>query len=523
MPSAPSRLPRLAALTALALVPLSGCGSDEAASTVGQGLAHVVPASALFYGEVQVRPDHDTATDLDAIVDRFAPGKTAEGLIRHDFPTWFKAPKPSLDKDVLPWLGVHAAAVVTAVHPRTHAAPDWALLFESTDNVKARAALAKDNDKDVTRRTYQGVQYFYDHSDHQAFGLVDGTVVGGTRGAFKAIVRATRSGSGLGDQERYKQVIDPVDDGAFGFVFGDFEKTIDVVQRVKPGGTVARQAEPMRRMLELQGLGTFGAGLFVTNKTMKVRMASVGVPKALQTGGEPQVAALPGGAWAGSGSGSSDLGAEISATLDRMRGLTGSGIDVGRDLEHFRRQTDIDVEKDLLPWMGGAGLFVHGASKRDLGGALVIETKDPAATRLAMGKLRTMAVRNGLHPRVFKAMGIDDGFSMSLRGLPVRGYAALSGKRFVFALTRPAVDAALSPAKHLGDDPAFKAAAKTLDPGMAPASFVDVPKVAGLFTLACHGVGCADLRRTLSHVATVVTGHKHEGTVAIQTTVVALR
>ena len=56
-----------------------------------------------------------------------------------------------------------------------------------------------------------------------------------------------------------------------------------------------------------------------------------------------------------------------------------------------RSRPALDLRKDVLGWMGDAGVFVGGTTSADLGGALVIKTTDPAKTKRTMAVLERFA------------------------------------------------------------------------------------------------------------------------------------
>ena len=63
------------------------------------------------------------------------------------------------------------------------------------------------------------------------------------------------------------------------------------------------------------------------------------------------------------------------------------GVDVDQVLRQFEQQTGIDLREDVLSWMGDAGVFVPGTTLSDIGGALVVESKDAAKSEAFVGEL----------------------------------------------------------------------------------------------------------------------------------------
>lgn len=521
MLSTPSRLPLLAALAAVALVPLTGCGGDEqAASTVGQGLAHLAPPASIFYGEAAVQPTGKAKVDLDALISDFAPGESSQKLLAR-LTTDTKG-RWSFKRDVEPWLGKHVGVAVTRLPASSRATPGLALLAETTDGAKAFAALRRSPKGKLSEREYGGTKYLFDDGDDTAGALVGRTLVVGTVPALKSIIDTAKTGNGLGDQERYKHVVDAVDDDAIATAYGDVSRLFGALMGLSAASVDRRQLKAADKIVEQQGFKTIAAGIVVQDKALKLRVASVSKLKDYGDGGSAQLAATPEGSWAAAGV--SQLGKVVGTNLDQVRAITGSGYDVGAALEAFRRKTDIDVEKDLLPWMGDAGLFVRGTSVTDLGGALVVESTDPGATRAVLGKAKGVALKAGMRPRILTAKGVDDGFSARPKGLPVEVFVALAGKRFVIAANRSALDEALDPRTRLGDDPAYKAAVAQLGDGVKPGLFIDVPKVTGLIGLAADDKAAfAKAKTKLDKVKTIIAGGRHVGDMRVLTVSVGLR
>src|SRR5205823_4707519 len=135
-------------------------------------------------------------------------------------------------------------------------------------------------------------------------------------------------------------------------------------------------------------------------------------------------------------------------------------------ITQFETATGLKVKDDLLSWMGDAGLFVEGDSLPTLGGALVIQSTDPAKTRTAItkikGLLRTFNQRPGPAPA-----GTSAGFTIrSGSGKPV--LIGLAGSRFVIAYGNKALRDAVHPSSTLGSKPTFQGASGLLGSSAKP-------------------------------------------------------
>jgi Protein of unknown function (DUF3352) len=150
-------------------------------------------------------------------------------------------------------------------------------------------------------------------------------------------------------------------------------------------------------------------------------------------------------------------------------------------LQGLQSQLGIDVQKDLLSWMGDAALFVRGTSMYELGGALVVKSKDPAASRKAIGTLRKLLEGLNVKTGALSGAGTSgaDGFSIDVGPLPAGIQVAAKDDKFVIAYGKDALSDALDPSSTLGDSEPFKTAAGLLD-GAKPSLFLDTPQVVKL-------------------------------------------
>ena len=121
-------------------------------------------------------------------------------------------------------------------------------------------------------------------------------------------------------------------------------------------------------------------------------------------------------------------------------------------------QAGLDIDKDILGWMGEGAMFVTGDSPATIGGALVVQSKDPAAMRAAIPKLGSLISRfaAGSSARELHATGVDAGIAVRAQGVPAPVEIAAAGDRFVIAVGHDALREAIAPTSRLGDDPDFR-------------------------------------------------------------------
>ncbi len=479
----------------------------------------MAPASSAFYVEAAIRPKGDLKADLDALVQKFAPGQDVGKRI--DDALQGSSDKVDYKRDIKPLLGERAGFVVTGLQTGAGEDLDAAGIIETTDADKALATLRKNADGKVEDRAYGGVDYQFDTARTLTTGIVDDTLIVGTEPAFKAIVDASK-GDGLDTNAGYAKAVDAVDENALAFVYGDVRRLFDLIGRSARGAAGVKRFEGVREFLDRRGVKSFAAGLAVTDTSVKIRAATDIKENGQGDAPAKTLAALPAGSWAALGLG--DLGKSLSDGLDSLKTISGPGFDLQRGLDQLEQQAGIDVQKDLLSWMGQSGIFVRGTSLTDIGGALVVQSKDPAATKAALAKARTIVAGADLPAQDLTGKGIDDGFSVRPSGAPIEVFAALAGERFVLAINRAALEEAINPAKKLEDDDAYKAATDLLGDDLKPTFLLDFPKVAGLIGLAAGDQpGYARVKPYLDKITTIVAGSKREDDLQVQTLAVGVR
>ena len=125
-----------------------------------------------------------------------------------------------------------------------------------------------------------------------------------------------------------------------------------------------------------------------------------------------------------------------------------------------------------------------------LGGALIVKSKDPAASRKATGTLRKLLQGLDVKTGALSGAGSSgaDGFSIDVGQLPAGIQVAAKDDKFVIAYGKDALADALDPSSTLGDSEPFKTAAGLLD-GAKPSLFLDTPQVVKLASSVAGGTG----------------------------------
>jgi hypothetical protein len=478
----PRFVPALAVLAAVA-IPIAGCGdsssNSSSAGNAGADPAAFLPASAPVYVEAQVQPSDDLKAGATTVAGKILrtgdPGGKIVGLIDKGL----KDDGASYEQDIAPWLGQRAGLAVTGVGAGGKD-PDIVAAIGSKDDDAAQKFV--DSRKGGSDREYRGVKYRYKADDDLAAAVVDHAVVLGTERGFKSAIDA-RSGDTLANSATFKKARETMGTDGLGFVYADpgrfFDLAVGAASGTAADGVDAAQLKMFKGLLTGSGLQSLAAKLDVASNALRIDAAAIGVKTKAGSGDGPgAAAAVPAGSWLSVG----DVGGTFNKAITSLgeSGATG-GMDPATLLQGLQSQLGIDVQKDLLSWMGDAALFVRGTSMDELGGALVVKSKDPAASRKATGTLRKLL--KGLDVRTGALSGNGssgaDGFSIDVGQLPAGIQVAAKGDKFVIAYGKDALADALDPSSTLGDSEPFKTAAGLLD-GAKPSLFVDTPQVVKL-------------------------------------------
>jgi hypothetical protein len=246
-----------------------------------------------------------------------------------------------------------------------------------------------------------------------------------------------------------------------------------------------------------------GMHFHADGSAVRADVAAVGGAKPGAPPDPDVLAGLTGKAWLAAGVG------QVGARLREQLGGSGAILSL------VGAQAGIDIEKDLLDWMGEGAVFVTGDSPATIGGALVVRSSDPAATRAAIPKLAALVARfaRGSESRALHAPGVDAGVSIRAQGIPARIQIAAAGDRFVIAVGRGALHEAIAPSARLGDEPDFRAAAATLGQGLRPSAYVGAGAVTPLATVLAtrSGADVRGVRATLSRFSALVAADRGDG------------
>ncbi len=454
----------------LAAFAIAGCGGSS--SSGGADPASLAPATSPLFVEATVRPEGSLKTNIEDLSKKLAGISDPGTLIVDQIDSGIaqSGEKMSFEDDIEPWLGEKAGVFFQRYDGEDFSGVGAA--FQSTDDNAASAfvdKLAQTSDSPVTQGSYEGVDYTTDSEDGTSVGVVDDFVVlTEDKQTFESVVDASK-GDSLADEGKYTDAVSGAPADSLADAYVNIGALLD-----SAGGQVNQQV--------LDFYNSLGYDLSDSTALASVVAGSdqVEVDVSTNAGGGIDAAGLtdfigsfPANSWAAFAS--PNVGDQAQKIVDSFdqNGIPGS-IPPGQFKSALARQ-GIDVEK-IASSIGDVGLFVEGTGPSDLGGALVIEAKNPQAATESLGKLTDLLRNSGATG--FKQ--IPGGFSISdpqdLGQQPVEVVA--KDDRIVVGYGDQATQQALSggSGQTLDSSSAFDDAAKSLG-GTDLAGFVDIAPV----------------------------------------------
>jgi Protein of unknown function (DUF3352) len=477
------RAASLAALSLLAAL-LVACGGGGASGEADP--ASAVPADAMFYGEVAIKPEGDTRDDALAAAGKVLRTDDPSGKI-HELLDKALAEenetKLDWDKDIKPWLGDRVGIWFDS-QLDINGDPGGSLIVAVTDQDAAVAAVRKGStnsgDK-LTKRSYKGSDYDVDQ-DGDAFGVVgDDFLAFGPEPQFRRTVDAQKGGQSLSESDRYKKALDKLDDKRLAHFSVDFQKIFELA--AKQNGE--QQLQQLKSVIPFDKLGPL-MGSFQANGdrlALDASLAAQGKAAGLGALGNlysasstPLLQDLPGESWGAYGAGK--YGQSLRAALDQYAGLFGGAA----AREQLKNQFGIDLDEDILSWIGDIAVFVRGDTLQTIDGGLVIQVTDKDKAAKGFGKLVGLVQSTGgVGAKPVSVAGAEAAFAIQDGSTPKPIVVARSAEKVVAAYGVDAAKAALNPQSKLGDSDTWKAAQDALgDDDMQPSMLVAMAPILSL-------------------------------------------
>jgi hypothetical protein len=493
----------LAVLSTMAVV-AAGCGSeDEAAS----GASELVPAGALMYGEATLDPEGDQKQAIDSILAKFPGGGQAGDKLKELIEKGLRdAQAPiSFKDDIEPWLGDEAAFFASRLGQTGE--PSAAVgLIAADDEDQALEALEKSAEGEVTRKTYKDVEYLMDEGDDTNAGAVlDGFLVLGTESGVKAVIDTSKGGKKLSDDEAYKNALEGASEDRLGLFY------LNSPQFLKSAQGTATLPQSFEKFFKEPFVATVDAdddGVLLEAEVPEETAQTFGFVGQ----GSDLLTELPGDSWVAMAQ--TDFGKLIDFYVDAFAGIAG-----GRDAieQQLRSATGLDLQEDVIAWMGDFGIFVRGTSLSELDGALIVETSDEAASGRFIDALARLARQQGagsdLDVRPLAAPGGGEGYTLSGQGIPKPIHFFQRDGRVVLAYGDAAARDAIDPGDKLGDSPDFASIRDSLGGDYDVSFIVLMQPIIDLVdsTEAANDADWQDAKPYLEPLSALVAGTSGEG------------
>jgi hypothetical protein len=532
----PQRRPRralAASLAAATVLACAACGSSHSSGTTIDP-ASAVPATAPLYASATVRPDGALQSAARAagraLTQQADPYLRLLGALQTP-----GSPALHFKRDVAPWLGPRAGVFLgstggaseadvsrllsllqqgllgessaTGGFPFAAHGVDGAFMLDSSDATKARSFIATQARRaGAHAAAYRGISY-QATAGGIAFGIVDRLVVIGSESALHGVIDTTAGGPSLARATAYSTLLGSTPSGTLAHVYAN-------------AGALGRAGKAPAQGLTsvvslLAGGRPVNVSLVPSGNSIAVDADALAAGTTPASGGllsssseaSRAMGELPGESWLAVGLG--DVGSTLGSDVQALQGLASLGgsptgpspeaqssLNVNGLIEGLLapvRALGADTpaaKRDFASWMGSVGLFAAGTGLLELKGGVVIDSKNAALSRAAVGKLAVQLRKGGGSVQRASIPGTEAAVAARLRGLPVvldiaSGRSASGQSKFVIGIGEASVEAALNPSSKLSGAASYGATAAALGAGFQPSISVDFPTLLGLL----EGIG----------------------------------
>jgi hypothetical protein len=205
-----------------------------------------------------------------------------------------------------------------------------------------------------------------------------------------------------------------------------------------------------------------------------------------------------------------DLAGYIQSQLEIFGPLGVASVDVG-----LQNAVGLDLEDDLLSWIGGFAFYFDVGAPEDPVIVLRIESQDPDKSRAALQKIQMALIREGFRLRPRTIAGLD-GFEVRI---PAGGSIVVVGgeEAVTLATNEGAALTAVETDETFRGDRQYRTALDALGQGFSPAAFVRVGPVLDLIghelgqTSAANAAEYEDVRTDIDPFSFIIYGSRQDG------------
>lgn len=506
------------------LAALAGCGGSSSPSGTNASPATVVPASAALYVDAVVSPTGNLESSaLSAgrkLTERSEP---YSGLLKLLQGPSGKTPSA---KEVEGWLGENAGLFVDAgssagagaaasaaqgllqealgkalteglagaesaltgssgiARLLSQGAVQGALVLDTTNPDSARSFLeAQAHAAGAHSVSFKGVS-FEVASDGIAEGVVHRFAVIGSEAGLKSVIETQAGGATLAQAASYRKLQASAEPGRLANAYIDLRE-LGGTSKLLPGsdsslltvldGLLGHAAQVYASLIPSQ------SSVALDIDTLPAAGAST---TSSGTSGAQVLRGLPGTAWLALGFG--NLGKTLSggapalhALSSLFSGLSLGSFSIGKIFAPLSSHA-LNVQRELLSWMGPTGFYVGGTSILNLQAAAVIDATDPSLARAAVAKLAAAYREAGASTSTTSIPGTETAQEVKLPGFPLTLTLAYGQGKFVLGLGAASIREALHPQSTLGSSSAYSTAASTLGQGIEPSALVEFHTLLGI-------------------------------------------
>jgi hypothetical protein len=482
-------------------------------------IAHA-PADSFIYVNAWLNPSRNQKSAIRDLLEKFDKAPTpdeAKGVLVDFINGALSETGATFEADIEPWLGRQAAFYASDVES---ARPTLAALIATEDRDATQEMIDgfdEREDNEPEPKSYEGVDYNYYAEEQVASGFIGDFWVFGTESGFEASVDASE-GESLADSARYERATGRLSGDHLALFYFDPGRLFEIAEA---SGELTSEdlanirsltgedgGEPAAAILAVTTNGAFFEAAAPLSEEVRAQLGSLTDPGLL-----PE---LPGESWLALGAG--DLGASINRFLDQLGGAGLPGVDIDAFGQQFSAETGLDLQGDLLGWMGDVGVFVEGSGLLTIGAGAVIETLDAVQSRETVDELGRLLLREGapITPSVIEGY---EGFAIEIPGAPQPVNVLAGDEKVVIAFGATATTNAIDPDETLSDSEAFRRAADSLGDGYNASFFLDVDAVVALAESLGAGSDESyqnDVKPWLDPLSHVVFGTKLDGEVSVQ-------
>jgi hypothetical protein len=495
----------LAPLLFAGAVALTGCGSSGANGDP----AVLVPASAPLYATLAIKPSggangaaSSAAKTLTHLAEPY--GSLAQALLSGG------ARKLEFKRDIAPWVGddagVFLSSLDTSKLPQSASSvqallegglssaasalgagafgakgAQGAIVLDTSDVGAARSFLAKRaSEQHAHAASYRGIAYQVS-PEGAAEGIVKNFAVLGSESGLKGVIDTSLGGVPVTGAPGYVKA-------PAGAIANAYVRPEALAKAVHGSNGAAGQGVALLSQLFA---GSQSASLSVTPSSNSISIqgevhSADGSTPLFGEEGAKALGGLPEGAWLAAGVG--NVGANLPRALALLQGVASFGTSTvlsslgGPSIEKLftaLASPKANLQQDFGGWAGSGAMFVSGTGLFNLEAALVISSKDPAASRAAVAKLGNLMRGAGATVGAATIAGSDAAMSVKLEGFPAVIFIAAGQGKFVLGLGQQSVQSALSPTSTLASSSAYRTAASTLGGGIEPSLIVEFPTLLG--------------------------------------------